>query len=366
MSLSDLDYMKLARDLAQRGRGQTSPNPIVGALLVKGAKIIAEGWHAYLGGDHAEIMAIKKAGPKAKGAKLYVTLEPCAHFGRTPPCVDKIIESGITEVIIGMKDPNPLNSGQTFQKLKDARIKVKVGFLEDELLRMNEAFMKYITKRVPFVVAKCAQTLDGKIAAQNGQSQWITSQSSRDLAHLLRRDFDGIVVGINTVLKDNPFLNAVGRRRPIKKIILDAKLKTPVNANVFKETADGDVIVVTGRKASKPKIKALERKGARVLEAPMIKNNLDWPWLLEELTKQEIASLLIEGGGQTTGRALKAGCVDKLLIFVAPKIMGDENAIDAISGFKINHIDETVKLDNLTVQKINEDILIEGYVHRDH
>jgi diaminohydroxyphosphoribosylaminopyrimidine deaminase/5-amino-6-(5-phosphoribosylamino)uracil reductase len=214
--------MRKAMILAQRGLGLTSPNPMVGALLVKNGKIIAQGWHRRCGGDHAEIVALKKAGAKARGCRLYVTLEPCSHYGRTPPCVQQIIAAGIREVYVGMIDPNPLNNGKSIRLLKKAGVKVEVGFLPEKLQRLNEAFVKYITTRMPFVTAKCAQTLDGKIAASSGHSQWITSARTRDHAHKLRSQFDAILVGVNTVLQDNPRLNAAARSKRLKKIILDS------------------------------------------------------------------------------------------------------------------------------------------------
>ncbi len=368
---NDLKYMKMAFNLAQRAKGRTSPNPLVGCVIVRAGKVIASGWHKRCGGDHAEIMALKSADPaRVKGASLYVTLEPCSHFGRTPPCVDQIIKRGIKEVIVGMKDPNPVNNGKSLLKFKKAGIQVRIGFLEDELKQMNESFIKYITQRLPFVVAKCGQTLDGKIATSQGQSRWITSKESRDYAHRLRNDFDGILVGIRTVLNDDPFLNTTAKIRkninPIKKIIIDSRLRLPPAANLFKNTAPSRIIVATTRLASQSKIRQWMRRGIMVLVCPQKRNQVEWRWLLKELAKQEITNVLIEGGGQTIGGALRAGMVDKMIIFLAPKIMGDESAISSVAGSRIKHVDQSVRLRDLTIKKFKEDILIEGYVYRNH
>ncbi len=362
--MTDIDYMKTAFRLALRAKGKTSPNPLVGALIVRGHRIVAEGWHKYCGADHAEVMALKKAGRKAQGATLYVTLEPCSYFGRTPPCVDPIIAAGIREVVVGMKDPNPLNNGKSLVMLRRAGIKMRVGFLEEPLKEMNEAFIKYITKKLPFVVAKCAQTLDGKIATASGRSQWITSPASRDYAHALRKDFDAILVGINTVLKDDPFLNAPGKRKPIKKIVVDTHLQIPMNANVFKDTEPSSVMIAATAKAKKTKIQLLRKKGVCVLMGPESHGGVQLKWLLRELAKREIANLLMEGGGRTIGGALREDLVDKFLIFMAPKIMGDERALGSVSGLMVRHVDESVRLYDVRVERLGEDILIEGYVHR--
>ena len=364
--MADIDYMKRALALALRARGETSPNPLVGAVIVKGSKIIAEGWHKRCGADHAEIVALKKSGSRARGAKLYVTLEPCSHFGRTPPCLDKILESGIREVIVGMKDPNPLNNGRSIRRLKQAGIITKVGILEEELSMMNEAFIKYMRTGLPFVTAKSAQTLDGKIAAANGQSQWITSPSSRDHARELRNDFDAIMVGINTVLSDDPRLNAAKKSKRIKKIIADSTLKIPLNARLFTGTRPEDIIVATTTLADKKKLIELKKKGVNVLVGPAHGNHVHLRWLFKELGKREITSVLIEGGARVIGRALKAGLVDKFLIFIAPKIMGDSAALSSVAGLSISHVNQAVKLRDLTLQPLNEDLLIEAYVHRDH
>jgi len=356
------DYMRIAMELAIKARGQTSPNPMVGALLVKGGKIIAQGYHRRCGADHAEAAAIKKAGRRAKGASLYVTLEPCSHHGRTPPCTDLIIKSGIKKIFVGMKDPNPLMNGKSILLLRKAGLAVEVGFLGKELKKINEAFIKYIRQQMPFVVAKCAQTLDGKIATAGGQSKWITAQEARDYGHRLRDGFDAILVGVNTVLKDNPFLNADGKSKRIRKIILDTRLQLPLEANVFKDVRPGDVIVATTTKADQRKLGLLNSRNVQVMVCPSYDGRVDLQWLFKELAKMEITSILIEGGGTMIGAALKERLVDKMMIFVAPKIMGDHQAINAISGFQPTDVNHLPRLKDLTIQKIGEDLLLEGYL----
>jgi diaminohydroxyphosphoribosylaminopyrimidine deaminase/5-amino-6-(5-phosphoribosylamino)uracil reductase len=360
--MNDIDYMKRAFELAERGKGHTSPNPMVGAIVVKDGKIIGGSWHKRCGGPHAEIAALQRAGGRAKGAKLYVTLEPCFHFGRTPPCVDAVISAGIKEVIIGMKDPNPLTNGKSIAKLRRAGIKVKVGILQKELEGLNEAFVKYITRKMPFVVAKSAQTLDGKIAPASGGSKWITSKKTRAFSRRLRNDFDAILVGINTVLKDDPGLNAPRKSKRLKKIILDSRLRIPPTAKLFKNTLPADCLIATTTKAGSEKIDRFRKRGIQVIVCPQKNGGVDLKWLFKELAKREIANLLIEGGAHVIGSALNAKLVDKRHIFVAPKIMGDKNALDAAYGFKGSRLAQAVKLKEVTVQRIGGDIFVEGTV----
>ncbi len=353
-------YISLALDLAKKGWGLTSPNPMVGAVIVKGGKVIAQGWHKRCGGDHAEVDALKKAGAKAKGATLYVTLEPCSHFGRTPPCTEAIIQAGIAKVVVGVLDPNPVNRGKASGILKKAGIKVESGFLQEELVQLNEAFNKYITHKMPFVVAKTAQTLDGKIAAHTGHSQWITSPMARKWAHQMRFGFDAILVGINTVLKDNPRLNSEPKKL-INKVVLDSTLQIPLKAKLFEGTSPEHVLIVTTNKASQQKINLLSKK-AQVIVAPSKGRHVDMVWTFKELAKREIASVLIEGGSMVIGRALKNKLVDHYYCIIAPKIMGDEHALDSIRGFNLKKVDQALNLKDVSVGKLGDDIFIGGHV----
>ena len=347
-----IQYMDQAYGLAMKGWGGVSPNPMVGAVLVKSDKVIAEGWHAFCGGPHAEAMAIALAGVKAKGADLYVTLEPCSHFGRTPPCTQAIIDAGIKRVFVGVLDPNKKMNGKSIALLHKAGIDVKVGFLETELNALNEAFNKYITTHTPFVTAKIAQTLDGKIASSQGESKWITSRSSRDHAHEMRYGYDAILVGINTVLKDDPFLNSVPRK-DIKKIVLDTHLKMPAKGNIYTKTRSEDILIFTAAKKS-------SKLRATVIQAPLKDGKIDLKWVLQYLGKMEVVNMLIEGGSKVIGNALSLGLVDRMVIYVAPKIMGE--GLDAIAGMGTKDIGKILKLKDIQVGKIDDDLLIEGYI----
>lgn len=360
--MSDNYFMQMALDLAAKGKGDTSPNPMVGAVIVQGNRALATGWHKRCGADHAEIAALKKAGAKARGARLFVTLEPCFHYGRTPPCVDKVIESGIREVVIAMVDPNPLTRGKSIAKLRRAGIKVKVGILRPAAQRLNETFVKYMRSKMPFVAAKCAQTLDGKIATVTGQSEWITSSRTRDYARRVRDEFDAILVGVNTVLRDDPRLNGARATKRLKKIILDSSLKTPLTARLFKGVRTADCIIAVTRKAPSAKIKQFQSKGARVIICPAKDGRVDLKWLLKALAKEEITSILVEGGARVIGSALKSKLVDKLYIYVAPKIIGDQDALSAVVGVNAVNVNKSVQLKSLTLENIGRDILITGYV----
>ncbi len=360
--MSDKNFMRMALDLAVKGKGSTSPNPMVGAVIVKGTKGIATGWHKRCGTDHAEIVALKKAGSRARGAKLYVTLEPCFHFGRTPPCVDNVIASGVGEVVIAMVDPNPLTRGKSIAKLRRAGIKVKTGTLRPQAERLNEVFVKYMRSKMPFVAAKCAQTLDGKIATVTGESKWITSLKTRDYARRIRDEFDAILVGVNTVLRDDPRLNGAKKVKRLKKIILDSSLKTPLTARLFKGVRRADCIIAVTRKASPAKIKQFQNKGVRVIICPAQDGHVDLKWLLKALAKEEITSILMEGGAHVIGSALKGKLVDKLYIYVAPKIIGDQAALSSIVGVNTVNIGRSIRLKDLTSRNIGQDILLIGYV----
>lgn len=347
-----LVHMNRAYELAMKGWGRVSPNPMVGAVVVNGGEIVGEGWHAFCGGPHAEIDAFSKAGKKTKGADLYVTLEPCSHFGRTPPCTQAILAAGIRRVFVGVLDPNPLMKGKSVRFLRQAGVEVEVGFLEAELTRLNEAFNKYITTGLPFVTAKIAQTLDGKIADLKGESKWITSQEARDYAHDLRFGFDAILVGINTVIKDNPGLNTTPFK-PIKKIILDANLRTPAKAKLLHGCDAQDVWIFTT-------VKAPKNFPATVVEAPARNGRMDLKWVFKYVGRQEISHVLIEGGGKVIGNALSRGLVDKMMIYTAPKIMGD--GLEAIRGLSAAKFKDILQLKDVTMGRLGPDILMEGYL----
>ncbi len=355
-------YMDLAIKLALKGKGNTSPNPLVGALVVKHGRVIGRGFHAQAGLAHAEVVALDAAGEKAEGATLYVTLEPCSHFGRTPPCVARIIKSGVKEVVVGMLDPNPLNNGKGIETLKANKIKVKVGFLEEKLKRLNAVFIKYITKRLPYIMVKVAESLDGRIATRTGDSKWITSDKSRALAHRLRRDFDAIMVGVNTVLRDNPRLDAWFSRKHPVKIIVDSQLSTPENANIFSGNAPVIIVTLASRPGQETENRKILSAKAQILEVKEKAGQINLKDMLKKLAGLGISSILVEGGGMLIGSLFDEGLVDKIMFFISPKIIGGKEAIGSVMGRGVLRIERALKLKEVRLRRLGEDFLIEGYV----
>ena len=357
--VTDENFMAEALKIARNAVGRTSPNPLVGAVIVKGGRIIAEGWHRKAGTPHAEIHALNMAGELAEGATLYVTLEPCAHFGRTPPCANKIVDAKISRVVIAMTDPNPLVAGRGIEILKAAGISVDVGICESDALRLNEVFLKYITKKIPFVTAKFASTLDGKIATTTGDSQWISCGESREFTHRLRDISDAIMVGIGTVLADNPSLTArIPNGKNPARIILDSNARTPRDAKILTDGLAPTIIAVS-ESAPAEKITALKNLGAEIIVAGS--TEVDLRILLRELGRREITSILLEGGGTLNFSMIRAGLVDKIYAFIAPKILGGRNALTPVEGAGFEKIADAAELENLTAEKIGADILLSGY-----
>ncbi|MBI5875368.1 MAG: bifunctional diaminohydroxyphosphoribosylaminopyrimidine deaminase/5-amino-6-(5-phosphoribosylamino)uracil reductase RibD [Deltaproteobacteria bacterium] len=359
-------FMGIALTLAKRGIGKTSPNPAVGAVIVKSAKIIGSGYHKKAGLAHAELNALKQAGANAKNADMYVTLEPCNHFGKTPPCTDAVIKAGIKKVFIGMKDPNPLVAGKGIRRLRDAGIYAEAGILENECKAINETYIKYITAKTPFVTLKLAATLDGKIATAAGESKWITGEDARKAAHQMRAEADAVMVGIGTVLKDNPELTTrlVTGKDPVR-IVVDSKLSIPLNAKVLKLGKDGVIIATVrsqGSEVRSQKIKQLKAKGAEILALSSKNGMVDLKALMKELAKREITSLIVEGGSTLAASAIKQGVVDKVSIFLAPKLLGKEG-LPMIGGLGIKRLKDAVSLSRLKCKRLGDDILLEGYLN---
>jgi diaminohydroxyphosphoribosylaminopyrimidine deaminase/5-amino-6-(5-phosphoribosylamino)uracil reductase len=359
--MDDEQWMKRALRLAKAGRGRTSPNPVVGAVLVKRGKVVGEGYHARIGEAHAEMIALRQAGENAREAILYLNLEPCTHYGRTPPCVPQVIKAGLRRAVIGMEDPNPLVNGKGIEALRKSGLDVKVGVLEKECRKINEAFCKYILKKEPFVVLKVAATLDGKIATRNGDSKWISGEASRRLVHKLRDQFDGVLVGIGTVLRDDPLLTTrlEGGREPYR-IILDSRLKIPEEAKVF-EHSPSEVILATTGSAPRDKIERLEKRGARVLIVDSREGRVNLRSCLSKLGEIGVMSLLVEGGSQVNGSFLDQGLIDKFLLFLSPKLMGDPQAVGIFGGRGVSNLKETVAVKEIKTRRIGEDIFVEGY-----
>lgn len=360
--MNKIFYMKHAIKLAKRAMGRTSPNPLVGAVVVKDGEIISQGYHKRAGMPHAEIEALKAAGERARGADLYTNLEPCNHFGRTPPCTQAIIEAGISRVFIGMRDPNPSVKGGGAEYLKAHGITVEVGILEEECKRLNEIFIKYVTSGMPFVILKLAASLDGKIALANGESKWITNEKSRKYVHSLRNRLDAVLVGIGTVLKDDPQLTArlPGAKQPIR-IVLDTHLRIPLSAKVLNTDLPAKTLIVTGPEASNDKINNIKEKGAYVMEIGLKNGVINLKELLLKLGEREITSILVEGGASIAASFLKEKLIDKFYFFYAPKIIGGHHSIPMIGGRDINSMDQAIHLKELSIRRFGEDVLITGY-----
>jgi len=355
-------FIDLAIKQALKAKAMTSPNPMVGALVVKNGQIIGRGYHERAGSAHAEIMALEEAGERSKGAELYVTLEPCTHFGKTPPCVDQIIKSGIKAVYVGMTDPNPLNNGKGITILKQSRIKVETGFLEERLRQMNESFIKYITRKAPFITVKLAQSLDGKIATKTGDSKWITSDRSRILAHKLRGEYDAVMVGINTVLRDNPKLDAWFSKRQPAKIVVDSQLSTPAKANIFSPESRVIIATLTSLPGQETENRKALAERARILEIREKTGQVNLKDMMKKLAQLEITSVLVEGGGTLAGSLFDEGLVDKSLFFISPKIIGGKDAVGSVMGQGISRIDKAIKINNIKFRRLGEDYLVEGYI----
>jgi diaminohydroxyphosphoribosylaminopyrimidine deaminase/5-amino-6-(5-phosphoribosylamino)uracil reductase len=356
-------WMKRVLRLAEKGRGRTSPNPMVGAVIVKKGEVVGEGYHAKAGTDHAEIVAIKQAREAARGATLYLNLEPCTHYGRTPPCAPAVIEAKVKRAVIGMEDPNPLVRGRGLKSLKRAGLDVEVGVLEKECRRLNEAYCKYILKKEPFVILKVAATLDGKIATKEGDSKWISGETSRNFVHRIRNQVDGVVIGIGTVLKDDPQLTTrIKNGRDPYRVILDSRLRIPEEAKVI-GISPSKAIIATTELADKDKIESLEKKGVRILIIDSKKGRVDLETCLYKLGEMGMMNLLVEGGSQINGSFLDEGLIDKILLFFSPKLIGDREALGIFGGSGKATLKEAIPLNKLRVRRMGEDILIEGYVN---
>ena len=363
--LEDEDYMREALRLAQYATGRTSPNPLVGAVLVRDGRIVGTGWHRQAGTPHAEVHALRMAGELAKGATLYVTLEPCAHYGRTGPCAKAVAAAGVRRVVLAMKDPNPLVAGRGIEILQAAGIEVRCGVLEREAKAMNKIFLKWIRTGIPFLALKTAMTLDGKIATVSGDSHWITNEASRLRVHELRDRYDGILVGIGTVLADDPSLTTRlpggGGKNPLR-IVVDSQARTPLAAKLMTDGQAATLIAITAL-APTEKVEALRSAGAEVLEineGPKV----DLKKLLSVLGKREISSVLVEGGSTVNFSLLQNGLVDWVYAFLAPKIVGGRTAISPVGGAGIPVLSEAVELEQLQVESLSGDVLLSGAVKK--
>jgi diaminohydroxyphosphoribosylaminopyrimidine deaminase/5-amino-6-(5-phosphoribosylamino)uracil reductase len=384
--MSEAEFMRLALRLARGGYGTTSPNPMVGAVLVKSGRIIGCGRHRRAGGPHAEIEALRdaqKRGHSTRGTTLYVTLEPCCTHGRTPPCTDAIISAGVGRVVVGATDPNPKHRGKGVEILRRAGIAVggwgetsdepRSGSrgrlshqkLAEDCLHLNQAFNHWIVRRTPFVTVKAAMTLDGKIATASGESKWITGEKARAYGMKLRQGSDAILVGINTILMDDPSLTvrSAGGPKPkvessrLRRIILDSRARTPLTAKVVTDDLAALTTIVVGRRAPKSRVAALARR-VNVLVAPLVKSAIDLSWLLKKLGAQNVTSLLVEGGGEVNASFLLGGIAQSVAFFYAPKILGGRDPRKAVAGFGAQRLTEVVQLRDLQWRRVGEDLLL--------
>ena len=369
MNDADGNYMLAAIDLARKGYGRTSPNPMVGALLVKDQAIIGKGWHKGAGKAHAEIEALENARQNnfdVKGSTLYVTLEPCSTSGRTPPCAQAIIDSDLKCVVVAATDPNPKHSGNAYRLFHKAGVEVRRGVLEENAIELNAAFNHWITNKTPYVTVKAAMTLDGKIARENGESRWITSEIARQKGMRIRNGMDAILVGIETVLADDPRLTIRAGRGGVRlrRVVLDSRARTPLKAKIVASNPAGLTTIVVLKGASRRRLNEL-RKRVNVIVAPAKKGRIDLKWLLKRLGKENIISLLVEGGGRVNAAFLIEQLVQSVAFFYAPKILGGSRSRMAVAGSGVNHFEDALRLSNRKWRKLGSDLLLTACVSKD-
>ena len=361
---TDAAYMEMAYGLAEKAAGRTSPNPCVGAVIVRKGRIVGHGFHEAAGQPHAEIVALRRAGGRAKGATLYVTLEPCVHWGRTPPCIDAVLEAGIRRVVISTLDPNPLVFGKGARRLRGAGREVSVGLLAARNLRLNEAPSKYLTRGIPFVTLKAALSLDGKMAARSRDARWISSAATRDYVHLLRAGHDALLVGIGTVLADDPLLtvrHALWPGKALTRVVLDADLRFPLGARLLSTLDRGPVLVFARAGARDGKRDALRRKGAEIVSVPEHGPHLDLVRVLACLGERGIASLMVEGGGRVATSFLEARLADKAVFTYSPLLIGGREAVSVFGGEGAAGIKDAFALRSVSEFRIGPDTVLEGY-----
>lgn len=363
----DLQYMKRAMELAEKGRGRTNPNPMVGAVIVKENRIIGEGYHEAYGTNHAEVNAFESANEDCKGATLYVTLEPCHHYGKTPPCVDRVIQEKVTRVVIGLTDPNPLVMGKSIKKMTEKGIDVHTGVLEEELRKQNRVFLHYIQTGSPYITLKTAMTLDGKIATVSGESKWITGKEARQWVHGFRDRVMGIMVGVNTVIADDPLLTTrleQGQGKNPIRIVVDSQGRAPLNAKVFDIDDKRKTILATTESIPQDKVETLEKKGVKVVVLPKDQGRVDLRALMTFLGEEQIDSVLLEGGATLNYSALKNRIVQEVVAFIAPKLIGGLTAKTPVGGEGIPHLEDAIHIKDVEFQSVGEDVMVKGLINQ--
>ncbi len=354
--------------MAEKGRGRTSPNPMVGAVLVKDGQVVGKGYHKRAGADHGEIMALKQAGERADQATLYINLEPCCCQGLTPPCVDRLIEAHLSRVVVAMLDPNPKVKERSIRLLQQAGIQTEVGLMEEKARFQNEVFLKYVTTNLPFIILKIALSMDGKIATKTGDSKWITSEQARQYVHKLRNEVEATCVGIGTIIRDDSRLTtrlAHKRGRDSIRVIVDSLLKVPLGANIFIQKSNASNIIVTTKNAFFKRKREIEKTGSRVLEVRTRgRNKVDLTHMMQELGKLGITCLMIEGGAEIAASAIQEGIVDKVIFFISPKIIGGKTAPGPVGGEGVAKVSDAIKLKHIRTKTYGEDIMIEGYIEK--
>lgn len=366
MGETDHHWMRHALDLAERGRGSVEPNPLVGAVLVRDGEAIGEGWHERFGGAHAEVNALAQAGARAAGATLYVTLEPCCHHGKTPPCTDAVLKAGVGRVVAAMLDPFPQVAGQGIARLRSAGVPADIGIEEAAARRLNAPYLKLLATATPYVHAKWAMTLDGKIATRTGNSKWISNRASRQWVHALRGRMDAIVVGIGTALADDPLLIArPAGPRVAMRIVLDSRGRLPVDCQLVRTARDVPLILTVTEGAESERLKSLQERGCQILQLPSRAGHADVPALLAELGRRRLTNVLVEGGAGILGSFRDADAIDEVHVFIAPRLMGGARAVSPIAGHGAERIADSLALNHWEVTMIGEegpaDVLIHGW-----
>ncbi len=360
----DKPFMRRALKLAARGAGTVHPNPMVGAVIVKDGKIVGEGWHQEPGELHAEILAIRDAGERSRGAHLYVNLEPCCHFGRTPPCVHSIAEAGIMRVVAACADPNPEVDGKGFEILKEAGIEVTVGLLEERAEELNRAFLYFVKSGFPYVTLKLASTLDGRIATHSGESRWITGERSRRSVHRLRARADAVLVGVETVLKDDPQLTVrgAGSGNQPGRIILDPSLRTPLEARLVEKAGDGRTLIVVGNDVSESRLEPYTEKGVRLIKLPIERGRFSWDQLSRGLVTQGIIHIMVEGGGRTAAWFVKQKCVQRFELYLAAVLLGEEG-VPSVGSLNVRSLTEAPSFRIVRTRRLGNDIHVTADVN---